>query len=90
MATLETFLKEKHTLTTADIPTLASVLVGSFLFWAFVYLLNHMYMHKIKKDCKEFHQLKDGDQALYLSRIPAALHALLAFVLASVVIFGTW
>ena len=89
-STLSTLLRERHELSTADIPTLGYVLLGSSGFWSLVYFLSHLYMYNVKKDCKAFHQLTDGDKALYLSRIPAALHAFLAFILASIVIFSTW
>ena len=65
-------------------------MLGSIGFWSLVYFLSHLYMHKVKKGCKEFHQLNDGGKALYLSRIPAVLHASLASILAAFVIFGTW
>ena len=89
-STLSTLLRERHELSTADIPTLGCVLLGSTAFWSIVYFLSHLYMYNMKKECKAFHQLTDGDKALYLSRIPAALHAFLAFILAAFVIFGTW
>jgi len=89
-STLSTLLRERHELSTADVPTLGCVLLGSIGFWSLVYFLNYLVMHKVKKGCKVFHQLNDGDKALYLSRIPAALHAFLAFILAGFVIFGTW
>jgi hypothetical protein len=85
-SSFKSFLNERHALSFKDVPLLTGVLVGSFIFWSFVYFLNHLYMHKVKKGCKEFHQLKDGDKALYLSRIPAALHAFVACILAGLVI----
>ena len=87
---LSHLLHHRHPLSTADIPTLGGIVVASGGFWALVYLLNHTFMHKVKKMNKEFHSLNDNDKALYLSRVPAALHAFVAFIFAAIVIFGTW
>jgi hypothetical protein len=73
-----------------DFPELASVFVASAAFWGFIYFISHFYMHNVKKDCKNFHIQSEGEKALYLSRIPAMLHALTASVLAFIVIFYTW
>lgn len=89
-ANLTNLLHHRHPLSTADIPTLGGIVIGSAGFWSMVYFLNHTFMHKVKKMNKEFHSLNESEKALYLSRVPAALHAFVAFILAAIVIFGTW
>lgn len=88
--TFQDLLHHRHPLSTADIPLLGGIVLASASFWSLVYFSMYIYMNKVKKMNKEYHSLKDGDKALFLSRVPAALHALFAFILAAIVIFGTW
>ncbi len=87
---LKQFLNQRHELSMKDFPVLASVFVGSAVFWGLIYTIFHFYMYKVKKDCKAFHNLPEGERALYLSRLPAMLHAALAAILAFIVVFFTW
>ena len=87
---MDTLLLSRHELSMKDFPLLATIFVISAVFWGLCYYISHVYMYNFKKDCKNFHNLPNGEKALYLSRIPAMLHAIVASVLAYIVIFHTW
>ena len=87
---MKSLLISRHELSMKDFPELATVFVVSATFWGLIYFIGHIYMHNVKRDSKHFHNLPSGEKALYLSRIPAMLHALLASVLAFIVIYYTW
>jgi hypothetical protein len=87
---MDTLLLSRHELSMKDVPLLGTIFVASALFWGLCYFIGYLYMHNFKKDCKYYHNLPNGEKALYLSRVPAMLHAIAASALAYVVIFHTW
>ena len=83
-------LLHRHELTWDDFPVLSKTFFASVGFWSLVYAVSYTYKHKFDKNCKNYHNLPSGEQALYLSRVSAMIHAFFAFVLATIFILYTW